>query len=38
MEVDVRRARPDEVDLAIDILAEVTAWVQSKGISQWPAQ
>ena len=33
---DVRRAQPDDLDEVIDILAECTAWLRSKGIVQWP--
>jgi GNAT superfamily N-acetyltransferase len=38
MPLAVRPAGPDEVELVGDILAEASAWLQSKGIAQWPAR
>jgi GNAT superfamily N-acetyltransferase len=35
---EIRPAGPDDVDAASAVLAEVTAWLQSKGIVQWPAR
>jgi hypothetical protein len=35
---EIRPAGPDEVDAAGGVLAEVTAWLGSKGIVQWPAR
>src|SRR5437879_5851147 len=38
MTVDIRSATPRDVDVVIDILAEVSGWLMAKGISQWPAR
>lgn len=32
----VRRAEPDDLEEAIDILAECSAWLRTRGIVQWP--
>jgi ribosomal protein S18 acetylase RimI-like enzyme len=36
--LEVRAARPDDIDAVADLLAEASAWLQSKGIAQWPAR
>ncbi len=38
MAPEIRPAGPDDVDEAGAVLAEATAWLQSKGIVQWPAR
>lgn len=37
-DVLIRPARPGEEDLVLDLLAEAAAWLQGKGIAQWPAR
>ena len=32
----IRRARPDDIDVVLDVLAEAAAWLQTRGIEQWP--
>jgi GNAT superfamily N-acetyltransferase len=32
------RATPDDLPVVLDILDEAAAWLQSRGIQQWPAQ
>ena len=32
----LRPARPDEIDVVLDVLAEAAAWLQTRGIEQWP--
>ena len=34
--VKVRAARPDEVDVVLDMLASASAWLRARGIDQWP--
>jgi GNAT superfamily N-acetyltransferase len=34
--VKVRPARPDEVDVVLDVLADAAAWLRARGIEQWP--
>jgi GNAT superfamily N-acetyltransferase len=36
--LDIRQTIQDDVDVVIDILAEVSAWLRTKGITQWPAR
>lgn len=36
MTLEIRRADPAEVVPVIEILAEATAWLRTKGIEQWP--
>jgi GNAT superfamily N-acetyltransferase len=36
VDLEVRSAEDDDVDEVIAILAEVAAWLKSKGITQWP--
>jgi GNAT superfamily N-acetyltransferase len=36
MSLEVRLAAPDDVDAVVDVLAEVSAWLRTKGIRQWP--
>ena len=38
MPLAIRPAGPDDVEAVADVLAEVSAWLQSKGIAQWPAR
>jgi GNAT superfamily N-acetyltransferase len=38
MPLEVRPAGPDDVEAVADVLAEETAWLQAKGIRQWPAR
>ena len=38
MPLGVRTAAPDDIDAVADILAEVSAWLRTKGIRQWPAR
>lgn len=35
-DVLVRRARPGEEDVVLDLLAEAAAWLRGRGIAQWP--
>ena len=35
-DLDTRLARPDELPIVMEILAEAAAWLQAKGIEQWP--
>ena len=35
--IDFKPAQPDDLPLVIDILAEAAAWLQSKGVDQWPS-
>jgi GNAT superfamily N-acetyltransferase len=34
--VKLRQARPDEVDVVLDVLANAAAWLRSRGVEQWP--
>jgi len=34
--LDIRPAGPDDVGVVVDILAESSAWLRTKGITQWP--
>jgi GNAT superfamily N-acetyltransferase len=34
--VNVRPARPEEVAIVLDVLADASAWLQARGIKQWP--
>jgi predicted N-acetyltransferase YhbS len=34
----IRPARPGDVEAVGDVLAEASAWLQGKGIAQWPAR
>ncbi|MHB8458226.1 MAG: hypothetical protein ACYDBS_11155, partial [Acidimicrobiales bacterium] len=36
MSLDIRPAGPDDIEVVADILAESSAWLRSKGITQWP--
>jgi len=36
--VKLRPARPDEIDVVLDVLDEAAAWLQTRGIEQWPAR
>jgi GNAT superfamily N-acetyltransferase len=36
MPIDVRPAAPEDVDAVVDVLAEVSAWLRTMGIRQWP--
>ena len=35
-ELDVRRAAPEDVDVAVSILSEAARWLLERGIRQWP--
>jgi hypothetical protein len=35
---EIRLAGPGDVDAAVEVLAEATAWLRSRGIVQWPAR
>ena len=35
--LDIRRAKPEELPIVMEILGEVAAWLEAKGISQWPS-
>ena len=37
MTLDIRPAAAGDVDVVVDVLAEATAFVKSKGLAQWPA-
>jgi GNAT superfamily N-acetyltransferase len=34
--VKLRQARPDEVDVVLDVLANAAAWLRRRGVPQWP--
>jgi GNAT superfamily N-acetyltransferase len=36
--MEVRLARSDEIDVVLELLAESAAWLQARGIDQWPAR
>jgi GNAT superfamily N-acetyltransferase len=38
MPLEIRLAAPDDIDVVVDVLAEVSAWLRTKGIKQWPAR
>jgi GNAT superfamily N-acetyltransferase len=34
--VRIRRARPDEIEAVLAVLADAAAWLQTQGVEQWP--
>jgi GNAT superfamily N-acetyltransferase len=34
--VQVRRARPDDIELVLAVLADAAAWLQTRDVDQWP--
>jgi Acetyltransferase (GNAT) family len=34
--IDVRTARPDEIEVVLDVLADAAAWLRRRAIDQWP--
>jgi GNAT superfamily N-acetyltransferase len=32
----IRSARPDEIEVVLDVLADAAAWSRARGIDQWP--
>lgn len=32
----VRPARPDEINVVLDLLADAAAWLRARGVDQWP--
>jgi hypothetical protein len=34
--VRIRRARPDESEVVLALLADAAAWLQARGVEQWP--
>ncbi len=32
----IRAARPDDVGVVLDVLGDAAAWLQARGIRQWP--
>jgi GNAT superfamily N-acetyltransferase len=32
----IRPARPDEVDVVLDVLADAASWLRKRGVEQWP--
>jgi GNAT superfamily N-acetyltransferase len=34
--VQVRRARPDEIEVVLAVLADAAAWLRTRGVEQWP--
>jgi GNAT superfamily N-acetyltransferase len=34
--VQVQRARPDDVDVVLAVLADAAAWLRARGVEQWP--
>jgi GNAT superfamily N-acetyltransferase len=32
----IRGARPDEVDVVLDVLADAASWLRKRGVEQWP--
>jgi ribosomal protein S18 acetylase RimI-like enzyme len=37
-ELVIRPAQPGEEDIVLDLLAEATAWLNGRGIAQWPSR
>jgi GNAT superfamily N-acetyltransferase len=36
--VRIRRARPDEIEVVLAVLADAAAWLRARGVEQWPDQ
>jgi GNAT superfamily N-acetyltransferase len=36
--MEIRPARPDETKTVLDVLADAAAWLQARGVEQWPAK
>jgi GNAT superfamily N-acetyltransferase len=36
--VRVRLAQPDEIDVVLDVLSDAAAWLQARGVEQWPVR
>jgi GNAT superfamily N-acetyltransferase len=36
--VRIRRARPDEIEVVLAVLADAAAWLRARGVKQWPDQ
>jgi GNAT superfamily N-acetyltransferase len=34
--MNVRPARPGEIEVVLDVLADASAWLRARGIEQWP--
>ncbi|HEV8208442.1 MAG TPA: GNAT family N-acetyltransferase [Acidimicrobiia bacterium] len=34
----IRRARPDEIEVVLAVLADAAAWLRARGVEQWPDQ
>jgi GNAT superfamily N-acetyltransferase len=34
--MNIRPARPDEVDVVLDVLADAASWLRKRGVEQWP--
>lgn len=34
--MEVRPARPDEIDVVLDVLSDAARWLRARGIDQWP--
>src|SRR4029450_4175752 len=36
--VEIRPARPEDIDMVLDVLADAPAWLRARGIDQWPVR
>jgi GNAT superfamily N-acetyltransferase len=36
--MDTRQARPEDIDVVLDVLAEAAAWLRAQEVEQWPDQ
>jgi GNAT superfamily N-acetyltransferase len=34
--VNLRKARPDEIEVVLAVLADAAAWLRKRGVEQWP--
>jgi GNAT superfamily N-acetyltransferase len=34
--MEIRPARPDEIDVVLDVLVDAATWLRARGIEQWP--
>jgi GNAT superfamily N-acetyltransferase len=36
--MEIRAARPDEIEVVLDVLADAAAWLRARGTEQWPVR
>jgi GNAT superfamily N-acetyltransferase len=36
--VEIRPARPEDIDMVLDVLGDAAAWLRARGIDQWPVR